>query len=454
MDDYVSKPLRNRALGDTLRRWILEPGNPPTGLPKTGPVNDSVDPPLRDEAAMTELDLDREDLTELLAMFFDQADSQIAELSYAISLGETMIVAKTAHKLKGGSGAIGAARVTHLASELETTAAANDLRTAPPSSTSSGSLSRKRAAPSPPPNEASDETTGSTGERSRCPAKAATARVTVGRCFRCLPFRLVSATERRGSRSRDRQSRARACLFSWSLCVSGPAAVCSSMTRSASVQRARCRRLGRETRRQRQWRSSVITSRGRPAALTAAAAAAIALSGCGAGSGNHGAIAARGGSTPVAVPKVPVAIRSRRVRSADGPMNQWLPLKPGTQWVRDGQTDVGHRRVVHRVVSTVTDVSRLIDGVRSVAVLDQDIDAGQLVQQSLDYFADRQARQRVGSRWLHRGVRGRPVHALPRRLADGVGGARAGVQMPAHPRSPTPRTRSPSPRARTRTWPR
>jgi len=116
-----------------------------------------------------------------------------------------------------------------------------------------------------------------------------------------------------------------------------------------------------------------------------------------------------------------------------GHVNQWLPLKPGIQWVRDGQTDVGHRRVVHRVVSTVTDVSRLIDGVRSVAVLDQDIDAGQLVQQSLDYWAT----DRRGNVWDLGGYteeyEGGRFTLYRDAWLTGVGGARAGVQMPAHP---------------------
>lgn len=66
--------------------------------------------------------------------------------------------------------------------------------------------------------------------------------------------------------------------------------------------------------------------------------------------------------------------------------NRFFPLRPGTQWVRQGTTDVGSREVPHQVVSTMTDVIREIDGVPTIAMLDQDTDAGELAEASIDYF--------------------------------------------------------------------
>ena len=118
--------------------------------------------------------------------------------------------------------------------------------------------------------------------------------------------------------------------------------------------------------------------------------------------------------------------------------NKWLPLKVGRQWVREGLTDVGNRPVPHRVISTVTDISREVEGVRTVAVLDQDIDGGQLVQQSLDYLA----RDEQGNIWLlgsyteeYEG--GEFVNATDAWLT-GVDGAKPGILMPADPRTGTP----------------
>jgi hypothetical protein len=118
--------------------------------------------------------------------------------------------------------------------------------------------------------------------------------------------------------------------------------------------------------------------------------------------------------------------------------NKWLPLKPGTQWVREGLTDVGNRRVPHRVVSTVTDVSKLLDGVNTTAVLDQDYDGGQLAQESLDYFAqDKRGNVWYLGSYTEEYQGGQFVNATDAWLA-GVGGAEPGIAMQADPRTGTP----------------
>ena len=67
--------------------------------------------------------------------------------------------------------------------------------------------------------------------------------------------------------------------------------------------------------------------------------------------------------------------------------NPYHPLRPGIQWVRGGTTEVGHRKVPHQVISTMTDVIRIIDGVPSIAMLDQSTDSGEICQVGFDYFA-------------------------------------------------------------------
>src|SRR3712207_129168 len=53
--------------------------------------------------------------------------------------------------------------------------------------------------------------------------------------------------------------------------------------------------------------------------------------------------------------------------------NKWLPLKPGTQFVYEGSTFIVEEqlREVHRVVFTVTDLTKVIDGVRTLLVWDR-----------------------------------------------------------------------------------
>lgn len=70
-----------------------------------------------------------------------------------------------------------------------------------------------------------------------------------------------------------------------------------------------------------------------------------------------------------------------------GDLNKWYPLVPGTQTLRDGSITRGSRKLTHQLRVTVTDVTKEVNGVRTVLVLDQDIDAGQVGEASLDYLA-------------------------------------------------------------------
>lgn len=67
--------------------------------------------------------------------------------------------------------------------------------------------------------------------------------------------------------------------------------------------------------------------------------------------------------------------------------NTYHPLRPGMQWVRSGTTEIGSRQVPHEIISTMTDVIRVIDGVPAVAMLDQSRDSGEISQVGFDYFA-------------------------------------------------------------------
>lgn len=67
--------------------------------------------------------------------------------------------------------------------------------------------------------------------------------------------------------------------------------------------------------------------------------------------------------------------------------NPFHPLKPGTQWVRGGSTLVGGREVPYQVISTMSDVTRVIEGVPAIAMLDESEDAGEIAQIGMDYLA-------------------------------------------------------------------
>jgi HPt (histidine-containing phosphotransfer) domain-containing protein len=84
---------------------------------------------LLDEIVVAGLEsLDGDLLAELVPHYCEQATAQISELADAANRCDTTAVARTAHKLKGSSVTLGAALVAQIASELDATAQAGDLR--------------------------------------------------------------------------------------------------------------------------------------------------------------------------------------------------------------------------------------------------------------------------------------------------------------------------------------
>jgi hypothetical protein len=118
--------------------------------------------------------------------------------------------------------------------------------------------------------------------------------------------------------------------------------------------------------------------------------------------------------------------------------NRWLPLTPGTQFVYEGSAIVDEEgRQTRRVVTTVTDLSKVIDGVRTLVILETDYTAGQLSEPELAFFAQDNA----GNVWL--------VGEYPEEYENGKfdkapawisgqKGARAGITMKAKPQLATP----------------
>jgi hypothetical protein len=69
-------------------------------------------------------------------------------------------------------------------------------------------------------------------------------------------------------------------------------------------------------------------------------------------------------------------------------VNKWMPLTPGTRFTYNGTTVEDDGTVVpHRVVINVTDLTKVIGGVRSVATWDLDYSDGELVEAELAFFA-------------------------------------------------------------------
>jgi len=113
--------------------------------------------------------------------------------------------------------------------------------------------------------------------------------------------------------------------------------------------------------------------------------------------------------------------------------NPYLPYIPGQQFILKGTVTSGGHPYSHRIVSTTTDLTKVIDGVPVVVVYEVDLHKG-VPQESELLFT---AQDLAGSVW-HVGEypevyeKGKFVGA-PEAWLSGVGGAEAGVDMPPTP---------------------
>lgn len=129
--------------------------------------------------------------------------------------------------------------------------------------------------------------------------------------------------------------------------------------------------------------STHLPVHGRHKRWATALAAALLLSGCtGANSSERAAAGASRKDTGTRVAFDPANFVDPTLST-----NPFHPLKPGTQWVYSGSTEVGSRVVPHGIVVTITDVIREIDGVPTVAMFSESTDSGEISQIGMDYMA-------------------------------------------------------------------
>jgi hypothetical protein len=112
--------------------------------------------------------------------------------------------------------------------------------------------------------------------------------------------------------------------------------------------------------------------------------------------------------------------------------NEWLPLQPGTQWVFEGVTVEDGESIPHRIVFTVTDLTKGINGVQTAVAWIEDFSDDELVEVELAFYAQ----DNDGNVWY--------LGEYPEEYEDGefvaaqtwiagVEGARAGIKMKAEP---------------------
>jgi hypothetical protein len=117
--------------------------------------------------------------------------------------------------------------------------------------------------------------------------------------------------------------------------------------------------------------------------------------------------------------------------------NPWYPMKPGTQWIYEGSTEDRGFTIPHRIVFTVTDLTKVIEGVRTVVAWVEDYSEGLPVESELAFYAqDNDGKVWYMGEYPEEYENGRFVDA-PAWLA-GFKGARAGIKRQAEPQEGMP----------------
>src|ERR671920_566166 len=131
--------------------------------------------------------------------------------------------------------------------------------------------------------------------------------------------------------------------------------------------------------------------------------------------------------------------RAKFDKSSTHITNEWLPLRPGLQLTYKGSAipEGEKTRVKRRVVSTVTDLSKVIDGVRTLVIWERDYTAGKLGESEIAFFAQ----DKAGNVWLlgeypEEYENGKFVDAPT--WISGQKGAHAGIAMLANPKVGSP----------------
>lgn len=119
--------------------------------------------------------------------------------------------------------------------------------------------------------------------------------------------------------------------------------------------------------------------------------------------------------------------------------NQWFPLRPGARFTLEGVVSDDDGRDHHRVVTTVTDLTKVINGVRALVIWDEDYNNGVLEESEL-YF---NAQDTSGAVW---NLGEYPEEyddegkftAAPNVWMTGLAGAEPGIGVPAKAETGSP----------------
>ncbi len=170
---------------------------------------------------------------------------------------------------------------------------------------------------------------------------------------------------------------------------------------------------------------------------TVALSFVLAVSACGDGNGTSDHEAPSAGGTASAPLVSAKDFGSATFTASDIVDNAWFPLEPGTRWTWEGHAYDDDELIDRKVVITVTDLTKVIDGVRARVVWDLDFNDGTMEESEIALFAQDDG----GNVWQ--------LGEYPEEYDDGkivktpawiagIEGAKAGLAMKADPQLGTP----------------
>ena len=138
MDDYISKPFDPIELVEVLRRFAPNQDNVDEGgklggradaeKEKKDDIPQETKESVIDEAVAMKFAMgDEEIFCEMASVFLEEYEQQFAQIERACKNGDSPSVARSAHKLKGSAGVLGANRVFKLAEEIESKSRLNQI---------------------------------------------------------------------------------------------------------------------------------------------------------------------------------------------------------------------------------------------------------------------------------------------------------------------------------------
>jgi len=137
MDDYLGKPFKIQHLEEKIRQW-LAPTRFTAAAPRPSKAEEVMVPITRDELPLIDFavlrEIERSDpgmAPAIVKVFLAKLTQDVATITTSLRTLDFGVLNRTAHKIKGSSGSIGALALQAAASDLEAAALAADIERCP-----------------------------------------------------------------------------------------------------------------------------------------------------------------------------------------------------------------------------------------------------------------------------------------------------------------------------------